>query len=131
MMSLDTLKTFSGGPRECNQTFKAVNQAMTNSGRRYQGKPFLRLLECYVLWTIGELSETESKTLHEMTPKLRSIYDVQGDWQDIVAAVVELPLNMPELIRGVWARNVEIAQKSGAILSPQEFAEMFVDKNLV
>jgi hypothetical protein len=130
-MSLNTLKTFSDGPRECNQTFKAVNQAMTNSGRRYQGKPFLRLLECYVLWTIGELSKTESKTLHEMTPKLRSIYDVQGDWQDIVAAVVELPLNMPDLIRGVWARNVEIAQKSGAILSPQEFAEMFVDKNLV
>src|SRR5258707_5301819 len=104
---------------------------MAISSRRYQGKPFLRLLECYVLWTIGELSETESKTLHEMTPKLRSIYDVQGDWQDIVAAVVELPLNMPELIRGVWARNVEIAQESGASLSPQEFAEMFVDQKLM
>ena len=43
---------------------------------------------------------------------------------------MQLPSNMPELIRDLWVKNTEIARKAGTILTPQKFAEMFVDQNL-
>jgi hypothetical protein len=104
---------------------------MTTVNPRYQGKPLLRLLECYVLWAIGQLPATEANTLKDMTPKLQSVYGVQGDWQQVIAAAVQLPLNMPEMIRNLWAKNTEIARKNQTTLTPQQFAEMFVDQNLV
>ena len=104
---------------------------MMASNPRYQGKPFLRLLECYVLWAIGELSGKDADTLQAMTPKLQQIYGIQGDWQAVVAAAMHLPPNMPSLVRSAWAKNIEIAQKQQATLTPQLFAEMFVDQNLV
>jgi hypothetical protein len=97
---------------------------------RYRGKPLLKLLECYVLWTIDHLSEADSHMLTQMTPKLESVYGVNGDWRQIIVAVMNLPPNMPELIRNMWARNTEIARRAGTALTPQQFAEMFVDKNL-
>ncbi len=39
---------------------------------RYEGKPFLRLLECYVLWSVDALSASQAKMLNEVTPKLAS-----------------------------------------------------------
>jgi|SRR5919108_2176103 hypothetical protein len=103
---------------------------VTTFNQRYQGKPLLRLLECYVLWAIGQLPETDANTLQEMTPKLQAVYRTQGDWQQVIASAVNLPPNMPDLIRDVWAKNTEIARKSGVTLTPQQFAEVFVDQNL-
>jgi hypothetical protein len=97
---------------------------------RYQGKPLLRLLECYVLWAIDHLSETEANSLREMTPKLQSLYRVEGDWQQVIASVMQLPPNVPALIKNLWIKNTEIARQNGVTLSPQQFAEMFVDQNL-
>lgn len=68
--------------------------------------------------------------MKEMTPKLQSVYDTQGDWQQIITVAVQLPPNMPEMIRDLWARNSEIARKNKATLTPLQFAEMFVDQNL-
>ncbi|MGD0180462.1 MAG: hypothetical protein ABSC15_11670 [Terriglobales bacterium] len=97
---------------------------------RYRDKPLLKLLECYVLWAIGQLSEADSDILQGMTPKLRSIYGVEGDWHQIITSIMELPPDMPIMIRELWAKNAEIARKNGAVLTPQEFSEMFVDSNL-
>jgi hypothetical protein len=102
---------------------------MTNNPR-YHGKSFLRLLECYVLWVIDQLPEIYAKKMQEITPKLQSIYKIEGNWQEIIATVMQLPSNMPELIREVWAKNINIAKKNDVVLTPQQFAEMFVDKNL-
>ena len=55
---------------------------------RYDGKPFLRLLECYILSCIDQLSETDRRNLESMEPKLQSIYGVPGDWRQITASVV-------------------------------------------
>lgn len=104
---------------------------MATVNPRYQGRPLLRLLECYALWAIGQLPATEESRLRDMTPKLQTVYGVQGNWQQVVAAAVQLPPNMPEMIRDVWAKNTEIAQKNQLTLTPQQFAEMFVDQNLV
>lgn len=100
------------------------------SPSRYEGKPLLRLLELYVLRAIGELSVSEQKTLLGMTPKLQEIYGKSGDWHEVIASAVQLPPEMPEAIREMWQRNVEIAQANNVTLSPQDFAQMFVDENL-
>lgn len=98
---------------------------------RYQERPFLRLLEFYVFWAIGELQEEELLFLEETTPKLRSIYHREGDWRSIIAAEMELPPHLPSKIRELWERNLEVARAAAVVLSPQKFAELFVDDNLV
>ena len=97
---------------------------------RYAGKPLLRVLECYVLWAIGELSEAEQAKLCGMEPQLRQALKQQGNWREVVEKTMELPANMPELIRANWIKNQGIAQQQGVELTGQHFAEMFVDNNL-
>lgn len=104
---------------------------MNNSNSRYQGRPLVRLLECYVLWSIGQLSSTEARGLEAMTPKLQSVYGVEGDWPTVIATVMEFPPNMPELVRGGWVKNLEIAARNRVVLTPQHFAELFVDQNFL
>jgi hypothetical protein len=111
------------------QTMRERSQTMS-ANPRYDGKPLLRLLELYVLWAIGELSEVDEGRLVAMTPKLQSIYGVSGAWHDVLAAAVHMPKDMPASIQQIWAKNTAIANKKNANLSPQVFAEMFVDENL-
>lgn len=96
---------------------------------RYAGKPLLRLLECYVLWAIDELPEKESSSLVSMTPKLQELYKSDGQWQDIIAATVGMDVEMPDHLKALWTRNMEIARQNGAVLTPQQFAEMVVNDN--
>ena len=103
---------------------------MKTSSSRYEGKPLLKLLESYVLWTIGQLPAKDEEVLMQITPKLQSIYGIQGDWQQIVSEVMELPPNIPALIKALWAKNAQIPNENGVPLAPQHFAEMFVDNNL-
>jgi hypothetical protein len=101
------------------------------SPERYVGKPILRLLELYVLWSIDRLSDDEATRLLAMAPKLTDTFGGDGTWQDAIATTMELPANMPELIRELWANNQQIAVANGVELPAQQFAEMFVDSNLV
>jgi len=98
---------------------------------RYAGKPLLRLLELYVLWSLDHLSEEDSSRLNAMAPKLTGTFGGDGTWQDAIATTLELPENMPELIREMWTKNQQIATTNGVELPAQQFAEMFVDSNLV
>jgi hypothetical protein len=92
---------------------------------RYDGKPFLKLLECYVLWVIGELPTENDQTLLAMTPKLREVYGRDGSWQDIVAGEMDFPANTPEHIKGLWVANLQRAQSLNAVA----FAQSVVDNN--
>lgn len=98
-------------------------------GDRYDGKPLVRLLELYVLWSLDALSDADAQTLEDMTPKLRQVYGATGEWHDVIAAALKLPAAMPADMRAMWARNVEIANARGEALTPQRFAEMIVDDN--
>jgi hypothetical protein len=97
-----------------------------NQSERYKGKPFLRLLEFYVLWCIGELHEETEQALIEMTPKLRETYLSQGTWWQIIEAVMQFPPDFVEAIRIMRKENLE--EITRAKLSPQEFAEVVADK---
>jgi hypothetical protein len=100
-----------------------------NDGSRHDGKPFLRMLELYVLWAIGELPQANQDILNTMAPKLQSMYGGRGEWHDAIAAAMDMPPEMPAAIRDMWVRNLEIARANGVTLPPQQFAEMFVDEN--
>jgi hypothetical protein len=97
---------------------------------RYENKPLLRLLECYVLWAIKELGEKEAQILDEMTPKLKTIYQKQGDWREIISSVMALPADLPTKIQAMWEKNKRIGEGHSVTLEAQKFAEMFVDQNL-
>jgi hypothetical protein len=96
---------------------------------RYEGKPFLRLLECYVLLSIGELGEREQTTLEKLTPKLQEVYNKGGEWHEIVSNVMKLPDNMKNMILQLWSKNKLVEEEVGMYLSPEHFAQMFVDEN--
>ena len=100
------------------------------SADRYDGKPMLRLLEAYVLWSIDELPIDQIPILTAMTPKLTQMFGGDGSWQSAIVTTMELPENMPDLIRERWRHNTAIALENDVSLSPQMFAEMFVDANL-
>lgn len=100
------------------------------SSVRYEGKPLFRLLECYVLKAINELSPGDAANLEGMQPKLAQLYGRAGTWDQIIAATMELPENMPILIVEMWKRNQQIAKDNNVTLSPQQFTEMFVDRNI-
>src|SRR5260221_10533043 len=102
---------------------------MMATNARYDGKPLRRLLELYVLRAIGELSQSDERTLEGMAPKLQAIYGGGGQWHEAIAAAVRMPTEMPAVIRDMWAKNLEIARSNGVTLPPQKFAEMFVDEN--
>lgn len=96
---------------------------------RYSENSLLRILECYVLNAIDELSKENELTMQKMTPFLRQTYNVDGDWDAIVEKVMDFPSNMPEKIKASWLKNQELARSNNEELLPQHFAELFVDHN--
>ena len=98
---------------------------------RYQGKPLLRPLECFVLKAIGELSAEGSGNMNRMESGLAHAFGKVGTWDQIIAETMSFPEDMPARIREVWDRNLAIAREQEVTLSSQHFAEKFVDQNLI
>ncbi|WP_285710587.1 hypothetical protein [Erythrobacter oryzae] len=96
---------------------------------RYAGKPFLRLLDSYVLAAIGELPSAQQDSLQSMEPKLHSVYGTKGSWQQIVADQMGFPEDLPETIRAIWDNGVAKMRASGIDAEPSEFVRQFVDTN--
>lgn len=97
--------------------------------KRYQGKPLLRLLECYVLHAIGELTESQQRALREITPRLRELHGGVGEWPGLVEHAAGLSSELPEKIRALWQSNLAAIPPTPR-LKPQPFAERFVDITL-
>jgi len=97
---------------------------------RYDGKPLLRLLECYVLNAIDQLSLADQSKLEQMTPKLQAVYTLDGDWRMIVTQVMHFPPRLDDNIKSRWAHNRGLAAQHGEELLAEDFARMIVDENL-
>ena len=96
---------------------------------RYKEKPFLRLLECYVLQSINQLTESQNDTLKRMEPKLEETYGMKGSWFDIVSTQMDFPDSLPSQILSIWEKNAASAQSIGREIDPNEFAMAFIDQN--
>lgn len=95
---------------------------------RYDGRPLLRLLECYVLWSIGELSSADSKNLEAMEAKLQQVFGRTGTWQDVIAAEMDLPSGFQARVRELWAAEQARARGGAKRLSAEEFASALADE---
>jgi hypothetical protein len=96
---------------------------------RYDGKPFLRLLDCYVLRAIGALDQQQEISLRSMEPKLSSVYGVDGSWFEIVAKQMDFPDSLPVQINEIWVSGKAKAEHQGLSVDPIEFTKQFVDTN--
>lgn len=99
-----------------------------NNGKNDKGS-FRLLLEFYVMWSIGALSDEENKKLEYIAPRLRSVFSTDGTWHEIIEKRMEFPPDMPDQLRDLWRVNLEIARRHDDLLTPQRFAEMVVDEN--
>jgi len=95
---------------------------------RYEGKPFLRYLDHYVLRAIGQLGPQHEATLAEMSESLSGLYG-QGEWFDIVALRMNLEADYPARIAEIWQSAAQSSQAQGIELDPIEFTRLFVDAN--
>ena len=96
---------------------------------RYEGKPLLRLLECYVLDAIDQLDDRERDTLQRMVPKLATLYKRNGTWSEIIRDEMNFPDSLPAIIREIWNINLARMHSSGIGINPNYFAMTFVDEN--
>ena len=90
----------------------------------------LKFLELYVIHCLGLLSDEDKKNMEDITPYLAKMFGKKGTWVQIIAAGMDFPPRLPEMIQQVWQENQVIAKQHNVTLSPQQFAEMFVDENL-
>lgn len=97
---------------------------------RYAGKPFLKLLDCYVLDSIGHLDAESDAALTAMEPKLRETFGATGAWRAIVADRMQFPDGMQGAILDVWEKGKgKFAAANGRDPDPGEFTQIFVDTN--
>ena len=97
--------------------------------QRYEGKPLLRLLECYALSVIEQLDEEQCEALRRIEPKLALTYNRSGTWCEIIHDEMGSPDSLPKKIREVWENNLARVRASGGEIDPNEFAMASVDQN--
>lgn len=75
---------------------------------RYDGKPFLRLVDAYVLDLIGALDETTATGLRGLEPRFRATFSAPADasWQQIVRAQMQVDDAHVASIRDAWTRQL-------------------------
>ena len=95
---------------------------------RYAGKPFLRLLESYILDAIGHLDPMADASLRAMEPQYREMFGATGSWREIVVGRMQFPDGMQGAILEVWeSGRVRFQQANGREPDPMEFTRVFVD----
>lgn len=100
---------------------------MTN---RYEGKPFLRLVDSYVIDAVGALDEANARWLTDAEPHFRATFGEEGSWREIVEKRMQFPDGMPAAILDVWTKGkAKFLAASGEEPDPVQFAHEFVDKN--
>lgn len=97
---------------------------------RYPSKPFLKLVDSFVLKCIGELDASQENLLLQMTPKFQQTFSHSGSWEEIVMDQLNFGPEVRTAIRELWAKNQGIAKQNGVVLSPMQFVEMFVANNV-
>ena len=53
-----------------------------------------------------------------------------GTWEEIVLSQLNLSPDVRASIQALWERNQTIAKQNGVVLTPLQFTEMFVEKNI-
>ena len=95
---------------------------------RYSGKPFLRLLESYILDAIGHLDPAADGALRANEPQYREMFGATGSWREIVVSRMQFPEGMQNAVREVWQSGRErFREANGREPDAEEFTRIFVD----
>lgn len=94
---------------------------------RYFGRPFLRLIECYVLLAAGQLDSAAANHLATIGPQLNKLYGKAGAWDEIVAQQMHFDDSTSVELRGMWLQTMENAARAGVMADPQSWAEQVAD----
>jgi hypothetical protein len=93
---------------------------------RYRGRPLLILLENYVLAAISVIDPETHRTL---TAAVQRVYGGGDDWWATLRSVLQLPDRFDGDIREMWDKNKDLAHIDGKLITPVQFAKLFVDSN--
>lgn len=94
----------------------------------YEGKPFLKLLDAYVLDAIGALDADSDATLTAQEPEFHAMFGATGDWRSIVVRRMQFPDGMAGAINEVWTKGrARFIAAQGHEPDPVEFVRTFVD----
>lgn len=97
---------------------------------RYAGKPFLELLDAYVLDAIGQLDADRDAALTALEPRFRETFGGEGDWRALVVQRMQFPDGMAGAIRELWEKgSAKFVAAQGYQPDPGEFVRSFVDTN--
>lgn len=97
---------------------------------RYIGKPFLRLLDSYVLDVIGALDDANARWLVAAEPNFRHEFGGTGGWRDVVRQRMQFPVGIDAAIRETWEKGrVRYREGTGEDADPIAFAQTFIDTN--
>ena len=55
---------------------------------------------------------------------------IYGSWDDIVISALHFSPDIRTSIRDLWLKNQAIARQNQVTLTPMQFVEMFVEKNV-
>lgn len=97
---------------------------------RYAGKPFLELLDAYVLDAIGHLDPARDADLTAREAAFRRMFGGSGGWRAQVVQRMQFPDGMAGAIRELWEKgSAKFVAAQGYQPDPAEFVRSFVDKN--
>lgn len=95
---------------------------------RYTGKPFLKLLDNYVMDAIGMLDPETDAALTADEPRFHKLFVTTGSWREIVESRMNFPAGMAGAIREVWEKGrPRYIAAQGVEPNPWEFTINFVD----
>lgn len=97
---------------------------------RYTDKPFLKLLDCYVLDAIGHLDPKTDADLTSIEPQLHQAFEAHGPWRGIVEDKLGFQDGMQAAILEVWQNGRQkFVEAQGHEPDPGEFTRIFIDTN--
>lgn len=70
---------------------------------RYEGRPFLKLVDSYVLWTIDALDAESADMLSQLEPQLNKVYGTDSSWQEVVRTQLDLDESFSQAVLARWA----------------------------
>ncbi len=92
---------------------------------RYRDKPFLLMLESYILDAIGELPGPMEQLAKNVSGKLFG----GGDWRRRLREEVGFDTSLNDQVKQLWTENLQIAKEKAAELEPGDFAQALVEAN--
>lgn len=97
---------------------------------RYTNKPFLKLLDCFILDAIGHLDAESDAALTAIEPQLATTFGIAAPWRSIVIQKMQFPDGIAGAVREVWEKGaVRFREAQGHEPDPGEFTRVFVDTN--